>query len=127
MDREEIIRKYFQSWIDKNITVLEQIFSNNVIYSECYGPEYHGLPQVIQWFTDWNKRGSVLKWDIKRFIHQDMVTVVEWYFQCNYDDEIGGFDGVSIIEFDQSMKIIRLQEFQSKAEHIYPYDSLQQK
>ena len=43
-----------------------------------------------------------------------MITVVEWYFECNYNNEIGGFDGVSIIEFDKSMKIINLKEFQSK-------------
>ena len=43
-----------------------------------------------------------------------MITVVEWNFECNYNNEIGGFDGVSIIEFDKSMKIINLKEFQSK-------------
>lgn len=55
-----------------------------------------------------------MKWEIKKFIHQDMITVVEWNFECNYNNEIDGFDDVSIIEFDKSMKIINLKEFQSK-------------
>ena len=121
MQNEDIIKCYFQSWIDKDITVISQVFSEEIIYSECYGPEYHGLSQVLQWFTDWNKRGSVLEWKIKRFIHQDLTTVVEWYFKSCYDNGIGCFDGVSIIQFDNNMKIINLKEFQSKAEHYYPY------
>lgn len=32
-----------------------------------------------------------------------------------------GFDGVTIAGFDADMKIYDLREFQSKAEHYYPY------
>jgi hypothetical protein len=32
-----------------------------------------------------------------------------------------GFDGVTIAEFDADMKIFELKEFQSNAEHWYPY------
>ena len=28
---EEVIRKYFQCWLDKDITVVEEIFSDNII------------------------------------------------------------------------------------------------
>ena len=106
----------------KNIEPLENIFSDDIIYSECYGPEYHGLPQMLKWFSDWNIKGTVLKWEIKKFIHQGLFTVVEWYFECDYNNEISGFDGVSIIEFNKNMKIINLKEFQSKSEHDYPYE-----
>ena len=37
------------------------------------------------------------------------------------EHEIGEFDGVSLIEFDEDMKMVRVKEFQSKAEHVYPY------
>lgn len=121
MQREEIVTRYFQAWLDQDIEPLESIFSDDVVYSECYGPEYHGLSQILKWFTDWNKSGRVLKWDIKNFIHQGRLTVAEWYFECDYNHEIGGFDGVSIIEFNDEMKITNLKEFQSKAEHHYPY------
>ena len=33
-----------------------------------------------------------------------------------------GFDGVTIAEFDANMKICDLKEFQSKAEHCWPYE-----
>ena len=95
MQREDIVKSYFQSWLDKTIEPLESIFSDDIIYSECYGPEYHGLTQILKWFADWNINGAVLKWKIKKFIHQGMFTVVEWYFECDYNNEIGGFDGVS--------------------------------
>lgn len=121
MQREEIVERYFQAWLDQNIEPLGSIFSDDVVYSECYGPEYRGLSQILKWFADWNKSGRVLKWDIKNFIHQGMFTVVEWYFECDYHHEIGGFDGVSIIEFNDDMKIANLKEFQSKAEHYFPY------
>ena len=48
-------KKYFQAWIDKNIDYLAIVFSEDIIYSECYGPEYHGLKQIFNWFHDWNK------------------------------------------------------------------------
>lgn len=47
--------------------------------------------------------------------------VVEWFFQCDYEGNVDGFDGVTIAEFDADMKICDLKEFQSKAEHYYPY------
>lgn len=51
MQNEDIIKCYFQSWIDKDITVISQVFSEEIIYSECYGPEYQGLSQVLQCLT----------------------------------------------------------------------------
>ena len=58
MQKEDVIKNYFQSWLDKNIEPLENIFSDDIIYSECYGPEYHGLPQILKWFSDWNIKGT---------------------------------------------------------------------
>lgn len=42
--------------------------------------------------------------------------VVEWYFICEYEGNVGDFDGVTIAEFDVGMKICDLKEFRSKAE-----------
>lgn len=118
---EEIIREYFQAWLDADIEPIKDIFSNDAVYSECYAPEYHGLTQILKWFTDWNTRGRVLEWSIKRVIEKDRTIVVEWYFKCDYDSVIDGFDGVTIADFDEDGKISKLSEFQSKAEHCYPY------
>ena len=62
---EKIIRQYFDCWLKKDIVPLKEIFADNVIYTECYGPEYQGLDQVLRWFREWNEKGTVLKWDIK--------------------------------------------------------------
>lgn len=121
-EREEIIKNYFQSWISNNCEILRKIFDNEIIYSECYGPEYIGIDAIERWFMEWNKRGTVLAWDIKQFIHSANVTAVEWYFKCKYAGEIGEFDGVSLIKFNKDNSIISLKEFQSKIPHYYPYN-----
>lgn len=120
--KADIIKKYFQAWINKDIQSVKQIFSENALYSECYGPEYHGLLQILKWFEDWNNRGQVLEWTIKRTFEQNQTLIAEWYFKCDYDGVVDGFDGVTIADFDDDMKIYKLCEFQSKAEHYYPYE-----
>ena len=119
---EEIIRKYFQAWINKDIEAVKEIFSDNVVYSECYGPEYHGLSQILRWFSDWNNKGRVLEWTIKRIMVFNGTAIAEWYFKCDHDGNVSGFGGVTIADFDADGKIAKLCEFQSKSEHCYPYD-----
>lgn len=120
-EREKLIERYFESWIKDDVSTLEEVFDNSIIYSECYGPEYRGLKQVKQWFEDWHKKGNVLLWDIKLFAHDKNVTAVEWVFKCEYNNEISMFDGVSLIIFNSNGKIVNFKEFESKAEHNFPY------
>lgn len=119
--REQVIKKYFESWLIKNGQVLKDTFTKKIVYNECYGPEYNGIEIVERWFEDWNKRGTVLIWDAKQFIHQENITVVEWYFKCEYEGNMGEFNGVSLVEFDNANHIVSLKEFQSKIPHYYPY------
>lgn len=107
--KADIIKKYFQAWINKDIQSVKQIFSENALYSECYGPEYHGLLQILKWFEDWNDRGQVLEWTIKRTFEQNQTLIAEWYFKCDYDGVVDGFDGVTIADFDDDMKIMRIK------------------
>lgn len=51
---EDVIRKYFQCWLDKDINDVKEIFSDDIIYSECYGPVYKGIGQIIRWFDEKN-------------------------------------------------------------------------
>ncbi|WP_294403789.1 nuclear transport factor 2 family protein [uncultured Clostridium sp.] len=120
-DYKEIIRKYFKSWLDSDISKLEDIFAEDVIYTECYGPQYRGIENIKKWFSDWNTHGKVLKWEIKSFVEEESVTAAEWYFECRYDEKTYGFDGISLVTFNSEDRIIELKEFQSKAEHYYPY------
>jgi len=121
MKNRDIIEVYFSAWLSKDPTMLSSVFADDVVYSECYGPEYRGLNQILRWFADWNRRGTVLRWDIKNMIEAGNIVCVEWYFLCEYDGNADGFDGVSWVEFDEQGKISALREFQSKAEHCFPY------
>lgn len=121
MEHRKIIEYYFAAWLSKDGIALSALFADDVIYTECYGPEYHGLAQIECWFADWNKRGTVLRWDIKSILENGNTLCVEWYFECEYDGNTDGFDGVSWVEFDECGKIKLLKEFQSKAEHCFPY------
>jgi len=66
-NRERIIRLWFDMWLTKKDLGISDIFSNNAIYIESWGPEYHGIKKIILWFEEWNTRGTVLQWDIKQF------------------------------------------------------------
>lgn len=121
---KKIMEMYFRCWLTKDGSNLADIFADDIVYSECYGPEYVGIQQVIKWFREWNLKGSVLQWDIKDVIEQDNKVMVEWYFKCEYEGSIDGFDGVTIAKFDNNRKIYELKEFQSKAEHYYPYSEM---
>lgn len=118
---EEIIRKYFKAWIDKDADALRGIFSEDAVYSECWGPEYHGAAQILQWFSDWNTKGDVLEWTIKRTMAHERTLVAEWYFKCSWEGSVDGFDGVTIADFDDDGRIVRLCEYKSDPEHYLPY------
>lgn len=117
----EAIRTYFAAWLTGDASELPNLFACDAVYSECYGPEYRGLHQIQRWFADWNRRGKVLRWEIRHAIECGNTLCAEWYFQCEYDGNVDGFDGVSWIEFDKDGKIKALREFQSRAEHCFPY------
>ena len=118
---EERIRTYFQAWLNKDVTPVRDIFSEDAVYVECYGPVYRGVEQIIRWFTDWNRRGTVLAWDIRRITVVERTAFVEWFFRCEYDGQPGAFDGVTVARFDGHMRNCELREFGSRAEHVHPY------
>lgn len=121
MECAKTICNYFAAWLSKDAAVLPTVFADDIIYSECYGPEYRGIDQILRWFQDWNQRGTVLQWEIKNIISCGNIVCAEWYFCCEYDGNTDGFNGVSWIEFDERGRIRKLREFQSKAEHFFPY------
>lgn len=125
MTREQVIYQYFQAWLDQDRRVFDTIFTNDLYYSECYGPEYHGLKEVEQWFDDWQRHGRVLQWNILSIYQDDNHMIAEWYFQCIFDEKLDGFNGVSLVEFTDQNQICSIKEFQSKSEHFDPYQELQ--
>ena len=122
MTKQETVRAYFEAWLQKDIQTVMHTFSEDAIYTECYGPQYHGLPQILKWFADWNRKGTVLQWDIHRMVEQGQTVVAQWFFRCDYDGTVSGFDGVSVIDFGEDGRICRLEEYQSEPKHVFPYD-----
>ena len=78
-EKELIIINYFNMWIERDFATIDTIFSKTIYYSECYGPEYFSLSEIYLWIDDMLKRQRVLEWNIKKFIHSNNVTIVEWF------------------------------------------------
>ena len=118
--REQIVKNCFNSWINKDISTFESIFSQDALYMESWGPAYRNRANIVKWFDDWTGKNSVLQWDILSFINQKDISVCEWYFKCDCNGKVDEFDGVSIIHFDEKNKIKYIKEFQSKIPNYYP-------
>ena len=123
-NRERIIRLWFDMWLAKKDLGIFNVFSDNAVYIESWGPEYHGSKKIKLWFEEWNTRGKVLAWDIKQFFHQGNQTVVVWYFKNQMDNgKIEEFDGISLIEWTQDNKIKTLKEFGCNLNNYNPYQN----
>ena len=109
-EREKIIRLWFDMWLQKKDLGISEMFADNSVYIESWGPEYHGSEKIKLWFDEWNTRGTVLQWDIKQFFHKENKTIVEWYFKNQLKNgTVEAFDGVSLIEWTNDNKILFLK------------------
>ena len=111
-NREIIIRRWFDMWLQKKDLGIAEMFSDNAVYIESWGPEYHGSAKIKLWFDEWNTRGTVLQWDIKQFFHKENQTMV-----------VEVFDGVSLIEWTSDDKILFLKEFGCNINNYDPYQN----
>ena len=121
LKKEGLVRAYFAMWVQRDFSLLRDIFSEDIYYSECYGPEYSGMAEIECWIGVMLQKQRVLEWSVKRFIHEGETVVAEWFFREEQDFGLNEFDGVSIIEFSPAGKIASLKEFESKSEHRRPY------
>lgn len=114
-ERKKMIRLQFSMWLEKKNLGIDDIFAENVFYTESWGPCYSNRETVEHWFQEWNMRGRVIAQVIKQFFHKGNQTAVEWYFKNAMDTgDIEEFDGVSLIEWSAENKIQSLSEFGSK-------------
>ena len=121
MSKVETLRKYYDLWIAGNRTGIEHLIAEDIIYTESYGPQHHGLSEIIKWFDDWTPKAKVIRWDITNYIEQGNICVVEWFFQFEINGEERVSDGASIVEFNHNGKISIMKEFQAEHDHYYPY------
>lgn len=119
--KKEIIQTYFQMWVTRDFNKIYDVFSDDVYYSECYGPEYRGMGQIQRWITYMLQRQVVSKWDIKNFIFSKAGddAVVEWTFSAK-EETAYTFDGVSLIHFNKNGQIDSIKEFKSEAKRFTP-------
>ena len=123
-EREKVIRLWFDMWLQKKDLGISEMFSDNAVYTESWGPEYHGSAKIKLWFDEWNTRGTVLQWDIKQFFHKENQTMVEWYFKNQMNDgKVEVFDEVSLIEWTSDDKILFLKEFGCNINNYDPYQN----
>lgn len=64
-ERERIIRLWFDMWLKQQDLGIDDIFTEDVVYTESWSPKYQDRKTVKHWFNEWNTRGKVLIWDIK--------------------------------------------------------------
>lgn len=122
--REKMIKLWFEMWLQKKDLGIADIFSDDVVYTESWGPEYKGVQKIRMWLEEWNTRGTVLTWEIKQFFHKDNQTIVEWYFKNTVNEgKIEEFDGMSLIVWNEQNKIISLKEFGCNINNYDPYQN----
>ncbi|CUQ32093.1 hypothetical protein BH721_11790 [Clostridium baratii] len=124
-EREKIVREYFESWIKNNISVIENNFSEDILYIESWGPAYRGIEEVKLWFKNWNKSSKVLCWEVKDIMLVDNKVICEWYFKHKHKEEVNDFNGVSLISFNDNNKITEVKEFMSVLPLRYPYSKIE--
>ena len=123
-EREKIIRLWFDMWLTQQDLGIDEIFTEDVVYTESWGPKYEDRKTVKHWFHEWNTRGKVISWEIKQFFHKDDQTIVEWYFKNEM--LTGGkeeFNGISLIKWTTDNKIRSLTEFGCNRNNYNPYQN----
>lgn len=121
-EREKIIRLWFDMWLKQQDLGIDDIFVEDVVYTESWSPKYNDRKTVKHWFNEWNTRGRVISWDIRQFFHKENQTIVEWYFKNEmHTGKIEEFDGMSLIVWSEDNKILSLKEFGCNRNNYNPY------
>ena len=121
-EKESIIRLWFDMWLQQEDKGIDNIFAEDVVYIESWGPKYESRAAVKHWFYEWNTRGKVVIWDIKQYFHKGNQTIVEWHFRNEMNSGvIEQFDGMTLIEWTQDSKIRFLKEFGCNINNYNPY------
>ena len=57
-EREKTIRLWFDMWLNQQDMGIDDIFTEDVIYTESWSPQYNNRKTVKHWFQEWNTRGT---------------------------------------------------------------------
>jgi ketosteroid isomerase-like protein len=122
---EMLIKQYFQSWLQQDVSLFLSTLSSNVKVMECYGPVYDGIDETERWFNHWHtrpERGKVTRWEILQLTYDERqeIAAVEWDFECVYDGKVGAFLGASLFRFEDT-KIASIREYKMEKQQYRPY------
>lgn len=120
--REAAIRKYFECWVLRDGTEMDNILAQDAECVECDGSEYHGRDQIERNFAQWIKDAIARRWNALSFFHDSDETAVRWYFESLKNGALDCMDGVSLVRFNENGKIISMQEYRMEHERQSPYD-----
>lgn len=118
-----LLQQYITSWLTKDKQLFLDTLADPIDIRECYGASYSTKTQAEAWFTEWNKRGSVLDWNILDtfFDAQRNILFATWEFNhCYPDVSETRFDGITIMAAHDG-KITFLHEYETKHKRFYPY------
>jgi N-acetylglutamate synthase-like GNAT family acetyltransferase len=123
IEAKKLLANYLDSWIKKDKTIFLSCLSDNIIYSECYGPIYRDKSSCEKWFDNWNQESKVNKWEISNFAFDDKndKLAFEWLFECNYKGEVYRFNGSSFITIRNGV-FATINEYKTESNHYYPYE-----
>jgi hypothetical protein len=82
-EQQQVVSDYFYMWISRDGSRLSQTLSENARYVESWGPEYHGLNEIERWFREWNRRGTVKEWVVRRWKERGTPSCVNGFFAVN--------------------------------------------
>ena len=121
-EREKRFLLWLDMWLQGKNLGIRDIFAADVVYTESWGPVYHGVEAVEHWFEEWLTRGRVIAWDVHRFFHSGNQTAVSWSFQCRMGEEMPtGFEGVSIVRWGEDGRMAALTEYCCEPAQYDPY------
>ena len=122
--REKIIRLWFDMWLQQEDMGIDDIFAEDAVYIESWGPKYENRTMIKHWFKEWNTRGKVVIWDIIQYFHDENQTVVQWNFKNVMNDgSIENFDGITLVKWTEDGKIRFLKEFGCNLNTYNPYQN----
>lgn len=121
--REETIKIWFDMWLGDDAMPMDAIFTEDVVYTECWGNEYTGREQIRRWFTDWHKNNRMIVWKASQFLHDEDKTIAKWHMEAEAADGITMriMEGVYLIEWDDSGRIRALEEYGAASFKKHPY------
>lgn len=122
MSKTEFVQAYYDLWMGKNNSSIEDFFTEDAVYVEAYGPEHLGQEALKRWFADWTGKAKVLQWRIMESVETETTVWVKWFFSFQYEGQHKCCDGVSIAEFAEDGRIETMMEYQSEHEHYHPYN-----